>query len=137
MDAGKCIDTLLTTITKLDPDYDPFDVDAWEKIKMKLHKGVTHTKKCPICESEFESKDKDTVHCSRNCYIIYLSNRARKMSPPSLDQLLEDLRDSTITGVGRKYGMSHNAVRKWLKKYGVDPKSVKNNINAIFLQKEI
>lgn len=41
----------------------------------------------------------------------------RKVPRPSYDQLLEDLRSMSYCAVGRKYGVSDNAVRKWLRWY--------------------
>lgn len=33
------------------------------------------------------------------------------------EQLLADLRDAGWVAVGRKYGVSDNAVRKWIRRY--------------------
>ena len=41
----------------------------------------------------------------------------RKVERPSHEQLLEDLRSTSFLAVGRKYGVSDNAVRKWLRWY--------------------
>jgi hypothetical protein len=67
------------------------------------------------------------VYCSKEC----LPNRSQVR--PSSEQLQEDLNTLSWVAVGKKYGVSDNAVRKWAKKYGVTPpenhtKIVHNNI---------
>ena len=39
------------------------------------------------------------------------------MQRPSHDELLAELQDTTFVAVARKYGVSDNAVRKWLRSY--------------------
>lgn len=41
----------------------------------------------------------------------------RKVPRPSHEQLLTDLETMSFCAVGRKYGVSDNAVRKWLRWY--------------------
>jgi transposase-like protein len=41
----------------------------------------------------------------------------RKVERPSHEQLLADLESMSYCAVGRKYGVSDNAVRKWLRWY--------------------
>ena len=41
----------------------------------------------------------------------------RKVNRPSLEVLLQDVKDLGYCGTGRKYGVSDNAVRKWIKAY--------------------
>jgi hypothetical protein len=41
----------------------------------------------------------------------------RKVPRPSYDQLISDLASMSCCSVGRKYGVSDNAVRKWLRSY--------------------
>ena len=36
---------------------------------------------------------------------------------PSYDELIEMLKYSTYTAIGRKYGVSDNTIRKWIKIY--------------------
>ena len=45
----------------------------------------------------------------------------RKINRPSLFQLLDEIKTSSYVAVGRRYGVSDNAIRKWVKtatKYG-------------------
>jgi transposase-like protein len=41
----------------------------------------------------------------------------RKVDRPSYKQLLADLESMSFVAVGRKYGVSDNAVRKWVRWY--------------------
>ncbi len=41
----------------------------------------------------------------------------RKVDRPSLDQLKLDIEELGYVGTGRKYGVSDNAVRKWITWY--------------------
>ena len=126
--ASVCIDKLLDTIFSLNPEYDPYDMDKWNTLKTKLFKSSKTLRVCPTCSTEFYPKRKEQKYCSRKC----VKDRPRKSiikskvkSPrPSLEQLQSDLKDSSFVATGKKYGVSDNAVRKWLKNYGVDPKSI-------------
>jgi hypothetical protein len=41
----------------------------------------------------------------------------RKVERPSYEQLLKELEESNYTKVGRKYGVSDNTIRKWIRMY--------------------
>jgi hypothetical protein len=41
----------------------------------------------------------------------------RKVERPSYEQLMADVRTMSMLAVGRKYGVSDNAVRKWIRWY--------------------
>lgn len=41
----------------------------------------------------------------------------RKVDRPSLDILLEEVERLCFSATGRKYGVSDNAIRKWIKNY--------------------
>lgn len=53
--------------------------------------------------------------CSREC--LYMSQQ--KCERPSKEQLTDEISHSTWSAIGRKYGVSDNAVRKWARKYGI------------------
>jgi transposase-like protein len=42
---------------------------------------------------------------------------ARKVERPPYEQLLEEIEATSYSAVGRKYGVSDNAVRKWVRFY--------------------
>jgi transposase-like protein len=41
----------------------------------------------------------------------------RKVERPSYDVLLDDINKMSLSAVGRKYGVTHNAIKKWIKNY--------------------
>ena len=45
--------------------------------------------------------------------------KQRRVERPDKDTLIRELTESSFLGVGRKYGVSDNAVRKWCKIYGI------------------
>lgn len=70
---------------------------------------VTTYKKCYICNN----KTKNKKYCSRKCYRI----GSRKCKLPSLFSILKSIKSIGYEATGRKYGVSGNAVKKWIKKY--------------------
>ena len=47
---------------------------------------------------------------------VYCFNiKQRKVERPSLEQLKEDIENIGYSGTGRKYGVSDNSIRKWIK----------------------
>lgn len=80
------------------------------------------------CEcSELKSNKKRYVKKSNcvKCGNICTNNRcdrcyrleSRKVERPSYEQLLEEISQLGYCGTGRKYGVSDNAIRKWIKRY--------------------
>jgi len=67
--------------------------------------------KCINCNNDivYTSKTKLCHKC--------VSTSRRKVPRPSYDQLQQDMRSMSMVKVGKKYGVSDNAVRKWLKQY--------------------
>lgn len=53
---------------------------------------------------------------SKNCEECFHNNR-RKVERPSLEQLKKEVEEFGYSATGRKYGVSDNAIRKWLKNY--------------------
>jgi Zn-finger nucleic acid-binding protein len=76
---------------------------------------------CPTCKQAFVPASKLQRYCSRNCWgrVAAQRNRGqprpetRKVERPSYEQLQRDLAEMSFVAVGRKYGVSDNAVRKW------------------------
>lgn len=79
---------------------------------IRTKKERERTKKvytCFSCGVELTGKCK-TGLCN-TCY----KKTQRKVERPSKEQLLKELKESSYLAVGRKYGVSDNTVRKWLK----------------------
>lgn len=54
-----------------------------------------------------------TIFCSQKCRGLH----SRKVTRPSKEQLELDISSMSMVQVGKKYGVSDNAVRKWIKYY--------------------
>ena len=44
----------------------------------------------------------------------------RKVTRPTIEELLDELETSNYCAIGRKYGVSDNAIKKWCKAYGIE-----------------
>ena len=83
---------------------------------------------CARCGEMFRAKHRVQRFCSRYCGMrrergAQRSDRgvpcpeARKVDRPPHEQLLEEIEATNYVAVGRKYGVSDNAVRKWVRFY--------------------
>lgn len=76
---------------------------------------------CPICETPFESHayrvlNRNAAYCGDACR----SFADRKVDRPSVDALATLIREvNNWSALGRMFGVSDNAVRKWAKTYGL------------------
>jgi transposase-like protein len=80
-------------------------------------------RRCPHCSADFVPKYESQAYCSRACGSHHTNRRRgprpelRKVPRPTYDALRLDLTTMSLLAVGRKYGVSDNAVRKWLRAY--------------------
>lgn len=79
-------------------------------------------RKCEHCDKEFVPKYRDHRYCSRDCGTRRSKSwaprpGARRVERPSEAQLLAEIKRFGYLAVGRKYGVSDNAIRKWLLAY--------------------
>lgn len=81
-----------------------------------------YEKVCVTCGKTFMPLDSRVENCSEKCGEI--STRVVK-ERPSKEQLIKEIKESSYVAVGKKYGVSDNAIRKWVKAYGLNPKEVK------------
>lgn len=85
-------------------------------------------KKCPkmcfVCKIN-SCKSKYSKFCSKDCYKKHrITNnlsrpKTRKVVWPTKLELEELLKINSLEAIGRKYGVSGNAVKKWSKSYGI------------------
>jgi hypothetical protein len=68
---------------------------------------------CGHCNKIFHPKKYSQKFCSEECYKI----SSRKIERPSIQQLKKDLSELSCIKVGKKYGVSDNTIRKWIKQY--------------------
>lgn len=71
-------------------------------------------KACELCGEEFRPKYGAQLYCSRICASRVSQRSRRRVERPPYEQLLEEIATSSWSAVGRKYGVSCNAVRKWV-----------------------
>ena len=68
---------------------------------------------CSLCSLTLQGTNEK--YCSDECFKLDL----RKVERPSKEILRDDIDTMSWLAIGRKYGVSDNAVRKWAKKYGI------------------
>ncbi len=91
-------------------------------------RNLPRERTCPRCGTVFAPRHIRHRFCSQQCVGADNGDRLRgvahperrKVPRPSHDQLLEDLRSMSFVAVGRKYGVSDNAIRKWIRWYQAD-----------------
>jgi hypothetical protein len=77
---------------------------------------------CIRCDAEFVPKYPTNQYCSRECGVHSKGKREpcperRKVERPPYEQLIAEVKATSFLAVGRKYGVSDNAVRKWIRSY--------------------
>jgi len=78
---------------------------------------------CEGCGTEFAVKYRSHRYCSRECGVRWDRSelrgkpilQSRKAERPPYEKLLEEIEETSYLAVGRKYGVSDNAVRKWVR----------------------
>lgn len=78
---------------------------------------------CLRCGETFMPRSARHRYCSRDCGQRHDRGRreprpqTRRVERPSYEELKDDLAAMSVLAVGRKYGVSDNAVRKWVRWY--------------------
>ena len=77
---------------------------------------------CVRCGKSFRPRDGRQPYCSRECGTRWDRSgvarpKARKVDRPPLSQLLREVNAIGYLATGRRYGLTDNAIRKWLKQY--------------------
>lgn len=83
-----------------------------KKVNIKINKS--NKKKCKECNKNIH---KDAIHCSDCDHKNRFYDNLGKSDRPSYMTLKKEIKESSYVAVGKKYGVSDNAVRKWLRKY--------------------
>jgi len=89
--------------------------DKFEKEERKINSLVK--KKCKNCNEDFFGKE-ERVFCSLQCYKI--ENRKKIPNKEDIIEALNELK--SLVNVGKKYGVSDNAVKKWCLIYDIQLK---------------
>lgn len=84
--------------------------------------GATPPRPCLQCGAEYTVTRKSQRFCSVQCAAAF--NRlgkpnpaARRVQRPPYEQLLGEIAELGWAGTGRRYGVSDNAIRKWVRSY--------------------
>jgi hypothetical protein len=85
-------------------------------------RNVLRVRACAVCREPFQPTSHQQRHCSKQCSARSGPNRLRAVRDrtverPPYDQLLREIEATSWSAVGRKYGVSDNAVRKWVRRY--------------------
>ncbi|MBM3667048.1 MAG: hypothetical protein FJW90_06125 [Actinobacteria bacterium] len=86
------------------------------------HVRALEPRACLRCGSEFSPRYADHRYCSAYCGTRWdragvKRPGARKVERPPHRRLLEEIEEHGYLGVGRRHGVSDNAVRKWIREY--------------------
>lgn len=77
---------------------------------------------CARCGASFRANWSDQRHCSQRCGAYSEANRVakvarRRVDRPPYAKLLAEIDRLGYLAVGRRYGVSDNAIRKWVRQY--------------------
>lgn len=76
---------------------------------------------CQTCGERFRPLRQGHVFCSRTCSTAHNAPLRRLTVRPPLDELLRLVERDGYLATGRRLGVSDNAIRKWIRAYGVEP----------------
>lgn len=76
---------------------------------------------CKACGSETGGSNR--TYCSVSCRSV----DTQKITRPDKDELVKMIRKLGYLQLAKVIGVSDNAIRKWVKSYGLDPKSIKKS----------
>jgi hypothetical protein len=85
----------------------------------RREKTIKIQQACCDCGCILQKSSKKVKRC-RNCHFKYIENPNR----PSLEILISNIEKIGYVETGKKYGVSDNGIRKWLKYFNIDPNKV-------------
>ena len=82
-------------------------ISTIQKIKEKEYK------ECPVCHKMFNPRHKEQKYCSQEC-----SHKSQQKGIPSKEIMIEKMKEFNynFTQIGKYFGVSDNAIRKWCNK---------------------
>lgn len=79
---------------------------------------------CPNCHAQTENYAGIKNRLAKPRRNLAPIQRNRKVNRPSREDLMELIRTTPMVIIGKQYGVSDNAIRKWCKTYQIDTKSI-------------
>lgn len=108
------LENLRMLCSNCDSQTDTFAGRNIKKRSKKKEKKKVKTKKiresCMICEQKVAKTNKSGL-----CLSCAQRKRVGRLNRPSKEILIEDVKNIGYSATGRKYGVSDNAIRKWLR----------------------
>lgn len=89
------------------------------KISTKFKSAANSPKYCKKCDKTLQEKQSN--YCSTEC----ASQSKRKVVRPNKAILEAEILQNSLVAIGKKYGVTHNAVKKWAISYGIAIKNRK------------
>ena len=86
------------------------------KNKGKTKETENKTEVC-VCKECGKQISKRSAGLCKKCASVKRGLSQRKVKRPEKEQLLQDVKELGYSATGRKYGVSDNAIRKWLRLY--------------------
>jgi len=83
-----------------------------------------YTKICQNCGDSFEGNYRNAKYCSIKCK----GEQRRKVKRVSKEELIELIKTKPMVQIGKQFGITDNAIRKWAIGYDIDIKKVKASI---------
>jgi hypothetical protein len=88
----------------------------------RKNKGALGARACERCGASFHPKSARQMYCSRTCGVRWDRRGrpipgARRAERPPYEQLVAEIEAGGYCAVGRKYGVTDNAIRKWVRAY--------------------
>ena len=72
---------------------------------------------CAGCGTTFIRRHSKQRYCSRDCGQRASAAKARRVSRPPFDRLMREIETTNFSAVASKYGVTDNAIRKWVRAY--------------------
>jgi hypothetical protein len=91
-------------------------------------KNLSEPRTCPHCGKDFQPNRYKQPYCSRACGQRRKRDdargvpnyAARRVERPPYEHLMREIKTSSYVAVGRTYGVSDNAIRKWVRQYELE-----------------
>jgi hypothetical protein len=92
---------------------------------LPTHCGRNLPRACEGCSRVFHPRSSRQRYCSRACSGLATgragARRQQKVRRPPVDRLMREVNERGYRAVARGYGVSDNAIRKWIRSEGIDP----------------